>query len=126
MQFRLWIAAAALCVAGAQATRAQDDNGSERHKLDIVLAVLRAHSNAAGKPCLDAITRVHQTEDQVSDLSKEVSNGNKSDNGADIARDVLDSDYETAQGVCRPDAQRACATDPNDKSCLAMNRASAQ
>ncbi len=122
MRLRMAIVLGVCCVAGMHGARAQDDSGSERHRLDMVLAVLREHANSAGKPCLDAMTKVHQTEDQVSNLAGQVSNPNKTDNGADIARDVLDSDYETAQGACRPDADRACAADPNARSCLAMNQ----
>lgn len=103
-----------------------DSNASSRDRLDRVLVVLRDHPSAAGKPCLDAMTKVHQTEDQVADVTKAAGDSGKSDTNADIARDVLDSDYETAQTACQPDAVRACAspgaTAASLRNCAALNR----
>ncbi len=88
---------------------AQDAEGGARQNLDRVLAVLRLRMPAAGKTCLEAMARVHQTEDQVTALSR---NGpgteDKPNPSLDIARDVLGSDYDTATAACGPDAARVC------------------
>lgn len=81
-----------------------EDNAGARTQLDKVLAVLRVRPDAAGKACLDAMHDVHTTEQQVKD--------HQNDSGAhsdlDIARDVLDSDYQTSTQICGADAAHAC------------------
>ncbi len=102
------VAAVGLLCGIGQAS-AQDAEGGARQNLERVLAVLRLRMPAAGKPCLEAMARVHQTEDQVTALSR---NGpgteDKPNPSLDIARDVLGSDYDTATAACAPDAARAC------------------
>jgi hypothetical protein len=122
------IAILCACLVPTIALAQQQDGASSRDKLDRVLAVLRDRNAAASKPCLDAMTKVHQTEDQVSDLAKSAGDSGRHDDNADIAKDVLDSDYETAQGICQPDAVRACATaatavEQRDCAALARNTA---
>lgn len=121
MHTRLPLAAALVCLAGINSPAvAQDQSSGAKRKLDTVLSVLRGHQNAARKPCLEAMTRVHQTEDQVADLGQQASNSNHPDNGADVARDVLDSDYETAEAACLPDAVQACKAFPTDPACAKL------
>ena len=68
--------------------------------------MLRLHTDAAGKSCLESMTRVHESEDQVKEQSKnsETSQSDRPHPGLDIARDVLGSDYETATNACGPEA----------------------
>ncbi|MCQ8277198.1 hypothetical protein NFI95_01870 [Acetobacteraceae bacterium KSS8] len=117
MRFTLPIAALALLALPlGHPASAQEDGGAKR-KLDAALSVLRVHQDAAGKSCLDAMTRVHQTEDQVGNVTRESANGDHANANADIARDVLESDYENAETACAPDAVQACRSDPHLPAC---------
>ena len=88
---------------------AQDEEGGGHQNLDRALAVLRLKTTAASRNCLDAMTELHKTEEQVAALSKNGSGTEDKPNPSlDIARDVLGSDYDTATASCRPDAVRAC------------------
>jgi hypothetical protein len=101
------LAAALGILCGVGQAGAQEDSG--RQKLDRVLAVLRARENAASKACLNAMNDVHQTEEQVKDLTKNgTGSSDKPNKGLEIATDVLGSDYDTATTACAPDASRAC------------------
>lgn len=92
--------ALALTVASARA----DENTGERAQLDKVLAVLRLRMTAASEACLKAMTQVHGTEQQVKDHEND--SGTHPD--LDIARDVLESDYQNSSQICGADADRAC------------------
>ncbi len=105
------------------AASAQEESGAKR-KLDAALGVLRIHQDAAGKSCLEAMTRVHQTEDQVAGVTRQSASGDHADTNADIARDVLDSDYENAESACAPDAQKACQAGAQEPACAKFNATS--
>lgn len=81
-----------------------DETDTARTQLDRVLAVLRIHSEAASKACLDAMAQVHDTEQQVTAHT----NDTGSHPELDIARDVLDSDYQNSLQLCGADAGRVC------------------
>ncbi|MCQ8240706.1 hypothetical protein [Rhizosaccharibacter radicis] len=81
-------------------------------RLDHVLAVLRQDDAAAGKSCLDSMANVHADEKTVDGLSGSISDSGRKVEGLDVARDVLESDYEAAINACRPDAERSCGTRP--------------
>ena len=95
-------AALAVMVLGVVPAQAQDDG--PRKQLDRVLAVLRLQQAAASRACLNAMSQVHATEQQVKDHENDT--GNHPD--LDIARDVLDSDYQNGTVLCGADAERAC------------------
>lgn len=82
---------------------AQDETASHE-RLDRVLAVLRVQQTAASKACLDAMSQVHATEQQVKDHENDI--GSHPD--LDIAHDVLDSDFQNGAVICGADAERAC------------------
>lgn len=92
-----------------------DDTHALRTGLDRVLAVLRPNGQMASRACLDAMTRVHATEQQVKYQLQHLKKTASSDSDPlpnpdlDVARDVLGSDYETATHVCGADADRICA-----------------
>ena len=99
-------AALAVVLLGVARAHAQDEGGA-RKQLDRVLAVLRLQQAAASKACLSAMSQVHATEQQVKDHQNDT--GNHPD--LDIARDVLDSDYQNGAIICGADAERACRKD---------------
>lgn len=110
-------AAAALLSAAVPCARADDDDPKPplpmdqpdiRGQLDRVLAVLRADGGAIDKPCVDAMGNVHADEKTVSDLSGTISDSGRKVEGLDVARDVMQSDYEIAFNACRPNAERVC------------------
>ena len=84
-------------------TQAQDETASHE-RLDRVLAVLRVQQAAASRACLDAMSQVHATEQQVKDHENDT--GSHSD--LDIAHDVLDSDFQNSAVICGADAERVC------------------
>ena len=99
----LCVAAAAVVFLNIVPAHAQDEGGA-RKQLDRVLAVLRLQQTAASRACLNAMSQVHATEQQVKDHENDT--GNHPD--LDIARDVLDSDYQNGAVICGADAERAC------------------
>ena len=88
---------------GTTGTQAQDETASHE-RLDRVLAVLRIQQAAASKACLDAMSQVHATEQQVKDHENDT--GSHPD--LDIAHDVLDSDFQNSALICGADAERIC------------------
>ena len=103
---RLWLADAVLAVAmafGAVGAQAQDETASHE-RLDRVLAVLRVRQAAASRACLNAMSQVHATEQQVKDHENDT--GSHPD--LDIAHDVLDSDFQNSAVICGADADRVC------------------
>ena len=102
-----------------------DDAGGGRVQLDKILAVLRQKTEAASKACLSAMTEVHETEQQVNAHQNDASNHTD----LDIARDVLESDYQNSAQVCGADAARVCREAPAGTlaaSCAALQGAPAQ
>lgn len=95
-----------LACAWAGTARAQEGDPA-RGQLDKILIVLRLRMDAAGKPCLDAMAQVHATEEQVKEHTND--SGNHPD--LDIARDVLESDYQNGSQLCGADAARVCRED---------------
>ena len=81
-----------------------DETDGPRAQLDKVLAVLRVRTQAASKPCLNAMSQVHATEQQV----KEHENDTGGHPELDIAHDVLESDYQNSSQICGADADRVC------------------
>lgn len=121
--------ALALCfvMAGAtDAARADDDGGGGgRAQLDKILTVLRLHTEAASKACLSAMLEVHETEKQVAAHQNDAANHTD----LDIARDVLESDYQNSAQVCGADAARVCRESPTGKlaaPCAALQGVPAQ
>ncbi len=97
-----------------------DEMDGLRGQLDKVLAVLRVRSQTASKSCLNAMSQVHATEQQVKDHENDT--GSHPD--LDIARDVLESDYQNSSQICGVDADRACRESPGTdlaKQCLALH-----
>ena len=90
-------------VVSATGTWAQDETASHE-RLDRVLAVLRVQQAAASRACLDAMSQVHATEQQVKDHENDT--GSHPD--LDIAHDVLDSDFQNSAVICGADADRVC------------------
>ena len=88
---------------GAVGAQAQDETASHE-RLDRVLAVLRVQQAAASRACLDAMSQVHATEQQVKDHENDT--GSHPD--LDIAHDVLDSDFQNSAVICGADAERIC------------------
>lgn len=115
------LVAAYLCVMLTAASAHADEAAGPRAQLDKILAVLRVRTQAASKACLTAMTQVHETEQQVK--NHENDSGNHPD--LDIARDVLDSDYQNSSQLCGADADRACRENPGadvSRLCLALHR----
>lgn len=83
-----------------------DETDIGRVQLDKVLSVLRIQTDAASKACLSAMANVHETEQQV----KNHTNDNGAHPDLDIAKDVLESDYQTGAQICGADAARVCRT----------------
>jgi hypothetical protein len=115
------LAAACLFATLTTVSASADEAAGPRTQLDKILAVLRVRTQAASKACLTAMTQVHETEQQVK--NHENDSGNHSD--LDIARDVLDSDYQNSSQLCGVDADRACRESPGadvSRLCLALHR----
>ncbi|MBE7212448.1 MAG: hypothetical protein INR65_15615 [Gluconacetobacter diazotrophicus] len=111
-----------MLAAGIDPAAAQQADPQQK-RLNQVLAVLRTRMTAASHECLQAMQRSQETEKQLDEQQRI----NPGDTGRpnpqlDIARDVLDSDYETALTTCEPDARRVCdAPDPaSARSCAAL------
>ena len=101
-----WLPSTVLVVTmafGAVGAQAQDESASHE-RLDHVLAVLRVQQAAASRACLDAMSQVHATEQQVKDHENDT--GSHPD--LDIAHDVLDSDFQNSAVICGADADRIC------------------
>ena len=115
---------------GVGQASAQDAEGNAHQGLDRALAVLRLRMTAASKTCLTAMAEVHQTENQVTALSRNgAGTEDKPNPSLDIARDVLGSDYDTATAACMPDAVRACQAPAGAamvKACGSVNAGQAQ
>lgn len=121
------VLSACLCAGPAPAGATDDPPGDgasapdttmpSRADLNRVLSVLQLRSDAASAPCLDAMKQVHATElqvaDQIAHRSKPASADSDPvpDPDLDVARDVLDSDYEAATRACGTDAAHVCAGD---------------
>ncbi|MGI4747382.1 MAG: hypothetical protein ACRYGI_08450 [Janthinobacterium lividum] len=92
-----------MALATSRSVRA-DETDVGRVQLDKVLSVLRIQTDAASKACLAAMANVHDTEQQV--------RNHTNDTGAhpdlDIAKDVLESDYQNGAQLCGADAARVC------------------
>ncbi|GBQ22509.1 hypothetical protein ACLRDC_18360 [Gluconacetobacter sacchari] len=103
---------------------AQDDGaaGSPALELQRIVAALQVNPNAASQACVDALTELHKTQ---ATLDAEQTRTNDPD--VDVARDVLETDFETAIHDCQPDAAALCAkggTDPKlAKACLMVDQA---
>ncbi|MGI4793653.1 MAG: hypothetical protein ACRYG8_06105 [Janthinobacterium lividum] len=114
------VTVAVAVLAGALGSSASaDESDSARLQLDKVLIVLRLQSSAASKACLDAMSQVHDTEKQVSVHN----NDTGSHPELDIARDVLESDYQNSVQLCGADAARVCREDvrsDTNKACMAL------
>ena len=131
MRVRRLVAMAVLGLGcGLGPAAAQEGSAIEHERLDHVLTVLRLRTAAAGKACLDAMAQVHQTEDQVGQLTRNgTSDSSKPNPNLDIARDVLGSDYDTATAACVPDAGRVCQSATGTamtRACAAMNAPASQ
>ncbi|ACI50911.1 conserved hypothetical protein [Gluconacetobacter diazotrophicus PA1 5] len=88
------------------------------------VAVLQSNPNGVSRDCLDALAEVHKTQDTISaeeDRSK--------DPDLDVARDVLETDLETAVQSCRADTTSICdkaGADPKlAKACAALDQSEA-
>ena len=105
---------------GSVQARAQENDAS-RVQLDRVLSVLRLQQSAASRACLDVMSQVHATEQQVKDHQNDT--GEHPD--LDIARDVMESDYQNGVVICGADADRVCRTVHDDRlagACRALHR----
>ena len=114
-----------VAMSAVDAARADDDAGSGRAQLDKILTVLRLHTEAASKACLSAMTEVHETEKQVAAHQNDASNHTD----LDIAKDVLESDYQNSAQVCGADAARVCRDGATGKlavPCAALQGTPAQ
>ncbi|NPD67874.1 hypothetical protein HN018_10895 [Lichenicola cladoniae] len=95
-----------LAILAASGPVRADETDIGRVQLDKVLSVLRVQTDAAGKACLSAMANVHESEQQV----KAHTNDNGAHPDLDIAKDVLESDYQNGAQICGADAARACRT----------------
>lgn len=98
-------AVAAIVAATPGAAPAQDDGGptTANTQLQKILAVLQTNPNAASQDCLGALQDLHKTQDTL--VAEESRN---KDQDVEVARDVLESDFETAGQSCAPDAAAIC------------------
>ncbi|WP_428393548.1 hypothetical protein [Lichenicoccus sp.] len=97
----------AACVVFAAAAFADEPDTSgnlARQQLNRVISVLKLQPAAAGATCLQALTDMHTTEDQVKQLRTRAK-----DPDLALALDVLESDYENAHELCGADARRVCS-----------------
>ncbi|GAA4492776.1 hypothetical protein GCM10023158_09120 [Gluconacetobacter tumulicola] len=107
---------------------AQDDEegapSSTTVELQKLVAVLQSDPNATSQPCVDALTELHKTQDT---LEAEQKRTNDPDVG--VARDVLETDFETAVQSCSPDATALCEKNGNDpkltRACMALDQPAA-
>nr|WP_240162013.1 hypothetical protein [Gluconacetobacter azotocaptans] len=89
------------------------------------LAVLQGNPDAASQDCLDALKELHKTQDMVA-----AEEARTKDQDLEVARDVLETDFETAAQVCTPDAASLCdksgasPTPAMAKACAALQTAS--
>ncbi|MBB2205782.1 hypothetical protein [Gluconacetobacter takamatsuzukensis] len=122
---------AALFLSGVLAASpafAQDDEeiapSSTTLELQKLVAVLQSNPNATSQDCVDALTELHKTQDM---LEAEQKRTNDPDVG--VARDVLETDFETAVQSCRPDATAICDKGGNDpklaRACMALSQSGA-
>lgn len=116
-------------VLAASPAIAQDDEeavapSSTTVELQKLVAVLQSDPNATSQPCVDALTELHKTQDT---LEAEQKRTNDPDVG--VARDVLETDFETAVQSCSPDATALCEKNGNDpklaRACMALDQAAA-
>ena len=98
------VALVSLVALAASSSVRADETDIGRAQLDKVLSVLRLQTDAASKACLSAMTNVHDTEQQV----KNHTNDTGAHPDLDIARDVLESDYQNGAQLCGADAARVC------------------
>nr|WP_246379577.1 hypothetical protein [Gluconacetobacter johannae] len=114
------------------AAMAQDDGGDGQSgsraasvQLQKDVAVLQANPDAASSACLDALKELHKTQDMVA-----AEESRTKDPDLEVARDVLETDFESAAQACAPDAAALCdkgGTSPAPamaKACAALQTAS--
>ncbi|WP_367160845.1 hypothetical protein ABUE34_06515 [Kozakia baliensis] len=91
---------------------AQEDSGGSDiagKELNKVLGVLQVQPDSASDACVEALKELHKTQKIVSDGE---SAGKNQD--LDVARDVLESNYEDASQICGTDARTLCRTKINE------------
>nr|WP_230975599.1 hypothetical protein [Acetobacter garciniae] len=73
-------------------------------KLERQLAILHFKPDAASDACVNALSALHKTQDQ---LTQEEARYHDQDIA--VAQDVLESDFENSLEHCSPDARALCA-----------------
>ncbi|MBB2202677.1 hypothetical protein [Gluconacetobacter tumulisoli] len=108
---------------------AQDEGGEGGSRASAVLlqrevGVLQTDPNATSPSCLDALKELHKTQDLVA-----AEESRTKDQDLEVARDVLETDFETAGQACAPDAESLCdkaGTSPSPalaKACAVLRTA---
>lgn len=111
-------------ILAASPALAQDDEAapaSPAVALQKIVAVLQTNPNATSQPCVDALTELHKTQSTL-----EAEQNRTNDPDVDVARDVLEMDFETAVQTCRADATALCGKGGNDpklaKACMMVDQ----
>ncbi|MFT8777601.1 MAG: hypothetical protein ABF893_13255 [Gluconacetobacter liquefaciens] len=72
-------------------------------QLQKVVAVLQSDPNSTSQSCVDALTELHKTQDTLEAEQKRTNDPDMA-----VARDVLETDFETAVESCTADATALC------------------
>jgi len=120
----------ALCLAAfVPAADAQDYDDAVKaspmnQRLQQIVGVLQTDPNDVSSACIDALKELHKTQDQVT-----AEQDHNKDQDLEVARDVLESNYEDSNQICGVDAQRMCDHDKPTpqltQACTALSRRSA-
>ncbi|MFW7269739.1 hypothetical protein ACMAUO_17585 [Gluconacetobacter sp. Hr-1-5] len=104
---------------------AQDDDEAASPptamQLQKVVAVLQSDPNSTSQSCVDALTELHKTQDTLEAEQKRTN-----DPDVAVARDVLETDFETAVQSCTADATALCEKHSNDpkiaRACMILDQ----
>ncbi|MFT8717956.1 hypothetical protein [Acetobacter sp.] len=88
------------------------ENSVPNEQLRKELAVLQSNPDEASDSCVNAMKELHATQAKIAEIEDKSTSPDMT-----VAKDVLESDFESAIEMCGPDARRVCSSEshPSDK-----------